>query len=235
MQGIGATSARCVGSRWLTFRNNPVVFSRWQCRQRDGEDRCRPTSISPVEAAGGGCMSVHWPVIATGSPFDSRHRDRAVIALWLGHEPVETTYVYLHADLKLKEQAMARTVPSHMRPPRYRPEDNVLVFEQSVIIPETSAQRARSPPASGVNPGIRRIREQCILFRNRNNRHTFASTALVLGESLPMIGKLLGHSKGDTTARYAHRARDSVHVSAARTAASIATDILGDGWRNCVT
>ena len=54
--------------------------------------------------------------------------DRAVIALWLGHESVETTYIYLHADMKLKEQAMARTAPSHMPPARYRPDDDVLAF-----------------------------------------------------------------------------------------------------------
>ena len=57
---------------------------------------------------------------------------RAVIALWLGHESIETTYVYLHADLKLKEQAMARTAPSHMPPARYRPEDDVLAFLNSL-------------------------------------------------------------------------------------------------------
>ena len=54
--------------------------------------------------------------------------DRAVIALWLGHESVETTYVDLHADLKLKEEAMARTTPSQLPPERYRPEDEVLAF-----------------------------------------------------------------------------------------------------------
>ena len=54
--------------------------------------------------------------------------DRAVIALWLGHESVETTYIYLHADLTLKEQAMARTTPSRMPPARYRPDDDVLAF-----------------------------------------------------------------------------------------------------------
>ncbi len=54
--------------------------------------------------------------------------DRAVIALWLGHESVETTYIYLHADLELKERAMAKTTPSHMSPVRFRPEDAVLAF-----------------------------------------------------------------------------------------------------------
>ena len=57
-------------------------------------------------------------------------------------------------------------------------------------------------------------------------RHSFASRALALGESLPMIGKLLGHTQIETTARYAHLARDSVQESAARIADSIAEDIL---------
>ena len=57
-------------------------------------------------------------------------------------------------------------------------------------------------------------------------RHSFASRALALGESLPVIGKLLGHTQVETTARYAHLARDSVKDSAARVAASIGADIL---------
>ena len=61
-------------------------------------------------------------------------------------------------------------------------------------------------------------------------RHSFASRALALGESLPMIGKLLGHSQIETTARYAHLARDSVRESAARVSESIAADLLGEDW-----
>ena len=56
-------------------------------------------------------------------------------------------------------------------------------------------------------------------------RHTYASRALALGESLPVIGKLLGHTQVETTARYAHLARDSVRESAARIAASIGADL----------
>ena len=56
-------------------------------------------------------------------------------------------------------------------------------------------------------------------------RHSYASRALSLGESLPMIGKLLGHSKVQTTARYAHLARDSVKVAAERVANSLAADL----------
>ena len=49
------------------------------------------------------------------------------------------------------------------------------------------------------------------------------------GRVLPMIGKLLGHSQVETTARYAHLARDSVHEAAERIAGSIAVDILDEG------
>ena len=57
-------------------------------------------------------------------------------------------------------------------------------------------------------------------------RHSFASRALALGETLPVIGKLLGHSDIETTARYAHLAHDSVHETAERIAESIAGEIL---------
>ncbi len=57
-------------------------------------------------------------------------------------------------------------------------------------------------------------------------RHSFASRALALGEGLPIIGRLLGHRRVETTARYAHLARDSVRESAERIASSIADDIL---------
>ena len=52
--------------------------------------------------------------------------DRSVIALWLGHESMETTQVYLHANLALKEQALAKTEPLRGRPGRYRPSDKLL-------------------------------------------------------------------------------------------------------------
>ena len=57
-------------------------------------------------------------------------------------------------------------------------------------------------------------------------RHSYASRALALGESLSTIGRLLGHASMDTTARYAHLARDTEKTSAARVAASIERNIL---------
>jgi site-specific recombinase XerD len=58
--------------------------------------------------------------------------DTSVIALWLGHEHVDTTQIYLHADLALKERALARTTPPNTRPGRYRPPDSLLAFLQSL-------------------------------------------------------------------------------------------------------
>lgn len=54
--------------------------------------------------------------------------DRAVIALWLGHESIETTQMYLDADLSMKEHALARTAPLRAGPGRYRPDDSLLAF-----------------------------------------------------------------------------------------------------------
>jgi len=58
--------------------------------------------------------------------------DRSVIALWLGHESAETTQMYLHASLELKEQALARTAPRHLPAGRYRPDDRILAFLNSL-------------------------------------------------------------------------------------------------------
>ena len=58
--------------------------------------------------------------------------DRSVIALWLGHESVETTAIYLQADMQLKEQALAKTDTANVHAPRYRPDDQLLVFLRSL-------------------------------------------------------------------------------------------------------
>ena len=58
--------------------------------------------------------------------------DRAVIALWLGHESVGTPYVHLHADLKLEEAGTAKASSAEDVPARYQPTDEQLAFLESL-------------------------------------------------------------------------------------------------------
>ena len=58
--------------------------------------------------------------------------DTAVIALWLGHEQIETTQIYLHADLQIKERALERTAPITTKPGRFRPTDKLLAFLEAL-------------------------------------------------------------------------------------------------------
>ena len=114
------------------------------------------------------------------------------------------------------------------------------------LSPAATAVLARSPRLNGnphVIPGTRRgsrmsglqrswdrIRKSAGLedMRLHDCRHSFASRALALGESLPMIGRLLGHSQVQTTARYAHLARDSVHEAARRVSDRIEASLYRD-------
>ena len=88
--------------------------------------------------------------------------------------------------------------------------------------------RKPGTPLRNVDEAWRMIRERAGLedVRLHDLRHSWASRALALGEALPVIGKLLGHSKMETTARYAHLARDSAQEAAERVAGSIAEDVL---------
>jgi integrase len=58
--------------------------------------------------------------------------DLTVIALWLGHESIETTQIYLHADMRLKERALGHADPSGATPARFKPSDRLLAFLESL-------------------------------------------------------------------------------------------------------
>ncbi len=58
--------------------------------------------------------------------------DVTVIALWLGHEQIETTNVYLHADMTHKLRAIDRTKPLAAKPGRYQPTDTLLAFLEAL-------------------------------------------------------------------------------------------------------
>jgi site-specific recombinase XerD len=58
--------------------------------------------------------------------------EQSVIALWLGHESIETTQIYLDADLELKQRVLDRVAPLNGKPGRYRPDDKLLAFLRSL-------------------------------------------------------------------------------------------------------
>ena len=58
--------------------------------------------------------------------------DAAVIALWLGHADLRSTNAYLHADMSVKERALARITPPSSPPGRFRPSDKLLAFLESL-------------------------------------------------------------------------------------------------------
>lgn len=131
------SDARSVLSAWLRERcgqpDEPVFPSiRARALSRDGVERLVAKYAAQAAAL---CPTLQRKRV---TPHVLRHSaamdllqhgvDRSVIALWLGHESVETTQMYLHADMRLKEQALARTTALGVEPGRYRPDDELLSF-----------------------------------------------------------------------------------------------------------
>lgn len=126
---------------WLAERagepDHPVFPTiRGQRLSRDGLERRLAKCISIATA---GCPSLREKnatlhTLRHTAAMQLLHAgvDTTVIALWLGHERVETTQIYLHADLALKEKALARTKPPNAKPGRYRPPDALLAFLEAL-------------------------------------------------------------------------------------------------------
>jgi site-specific recombinase XerD len=137
----------------LTAQTVAVLTSWLAERSGDGPDplfctrRGGPLSRDAVErllarhaaTAAGTCQSLR---AKTTSPHTLRHTaamallhsgvDITVIALWMGHESPASTRVYLHADMEIKERALARTTPPDTEPGRYSPPDSLLAFLDSL-------------------------------------------------------------------------------------------------------
>jgi integrase/recombinase XerD len=156
--GNGA-HVRCLGKgrklRCTPLRSDAIGALRVWLEEHKGQPtdplfcnaRGRPLSRDGVQyllakhmaTACGKCASLRHKRV---SPHVLRHSlamtllqsgvDRSVIALWLGHESIETTQVYLHANLELKEAALAKTSPLNAIPGRYRPSDKLLAFLQGL-------------------------------------------------------------------------------------------------------
>ena len=152
--GTGA-HVRCLG-KGRKLRCTPLrpdvtaVLKEWMSRQGgQPDDPVFPTSrrgppsadalqrlvSRHVESARKTCPSL---VAKKVTPHTLRHAaamsllrsgvDLSVIALWLGHETTETTQIYLHADMQLKERALAHSTPSGLKPDRFHPTDPLLAF-----------------------------------------------------------------------------------------------------------
>ena len=126
---------------WLAERQadqaNPLfVTSRGQALSRYGINAIIDRHL---RTATGSCPSLASKIVTAHT---LRHTaamrllhagvDTTVIALWLGHESVETTKMYVHADLTLKERALSRTTPIGSKPGRYRPSDDLLAFLETL-------------------------------------------------------------------------------------------------------
>ena len=90
------------------------------------------TASTKCSSLAGRSITPHTLRHAAAMDLLRRGVDLTVIALWLGHESVETTQIYLHADMRLKERALGHADPSGVAPPRYRPPDARLAFLQSL-------------------------------------------------------------------------------------------------------
>ena len=126
---------------WLTerggMRADPLFPTRaGTALSRDALQRRVSTHATTATAS---CPTLREKTI---SPHVLRHScamtllragvDLAVIALWMGHQNLATTQVYIHADLALKEQALARTAPKDLPAGRYQPSDTILAFLDSL-------------------------------------------------------------------------------------------------------
>lgn len=144
--------ARCTP---LTAQTVAVVDTWMQERQGEPCDPVFPTTRGTALSRGAVALRVtksadiarsHCPTLQnkTVTPHVLRHSaamgllragvDPAVIALWLGHETTRGTQPYIHADLTLKERALARTAPTGTTTEggRYRPPDALLAFLESL-------------------------------------------------------------------------------------------------------
>jgi len=77
-------------------------------------------------------VTMHTPLRTAAMRLLHAGIDITIIALWLGHEHLTTTHIYLHADMSHKERAIARVTPPGTTPGRYQPPDPLLAFLNSL-------------------------------------------------------------------------------------------------------
>jgi integrase/recombinase XerD len=129
--------AASVLGAWLKERKGASTHSLFPSMRQGPLSRDAVARIVAKHSvkAGQSCPSIKQKIV---TPHMLRHScamsllrsgvDCTVIALWLGHESVETTQIYLHADMRMKEKALARTTSSKVKPERFKPTDDLLAF-----------------------------------------------------------------------------------------------------------
>lgn len=132
-----ATALKAWKHRHRAAPEEPVFVTRTGTRL--STDAVKDIVDKYVGIASGSCPSIADKAV---TPHTLRHTcsmnllqsgtDIATIALWLGHESTKSTDIYLHADLRLKEEALARTAPTPAARRRYRPPDKLLGFLESL-------------------------------------------------------------------------------------------------------
>ena len=90
------------------------------------------TARQPCPSLNGKTVTPHTLRHGAAMALLQRGVDLSVIALWLGHESSETTQIYLHADMRLKEKALAHATPSGAVPGRFQPTDSLLAFLEAL-------------------------------------------------------------------------------------------------------
>jgi integrase/recombinase XerD len=120
--------------RELGDDGNGVAFpgARGRALSRDGVDhllhRAVATAVTVCPSLAAKKVSPHVLRHSTAMHLFQAGVDMAVIALWLGHESLETTHVYVEADLATKERALEKLAPMRGMPARYRADDKLLAF-----------------------------------------------------------------------------------------------------------
>jgi site-specific recombinase XerD len=135
------TEAKAIVAVWLTERGgrpeDPLFPTRTGRRlSRDAVERRVATHVATAARR---CPSLKSKRVR---PHVLRHScamsllqagvDSTVIALWLGHADIRSTQPYIHADMTIKERALALVAPASVKPGRYTPSDNVLAFLESL-------------------------------------------------------------------------------------------------------
>ena len=130
-----------VMSQWLNERRGQASDPLFPTLQGDrmSRDALEHLVKRHIKTAAQGCPSlvgkrVSPHVLRHSTAMELLHHgiDQAVIALWLGHESVDTTQAYIHADLKLKEKALAKLSSVSTKTDRYKPDDQLLSFLENL-------------------------------------------------------------------------------------------------------